>query len=549
MPTLAEVLNDAFLRRHAGTRTYQRGREYFEIGRVKTITRGNESFTAVVVGQHNYEVFIASGRTGLEYECDCPMGHDGDFCKHCVAASLAWMKTPAPKTKPKSAEITLADAARYLTAEPQASVVRMLVEWAEDDDRLRDRLLQFAARRTGPEAAIATARAAFDRAAEWLDDDLDDAIAAFQELLNDGHAAAVVDLCEHAIRTLDRDAEMVHDDGDIMVLIDRLLELHLDACAQVPPDPIQLALRLFHLELDSQTSAFSHTPEDYKDLLGPAGLIAFKKLVEQPHFAGDHRVTAMRESIARATGDVDTLVEIFSKDLANPYRYRQIVETLLNAGRYDDALSWIERSLHRSPTDAAMREFAANEYHRRNDHPKAMKLMWSAYQESLSVQSYETLRQHAEQAGEWPEWRDNAIGLIRRVIAEQKKKGPADHSRLVAIFLHEGKIEEAWREAQLGGCTGHQWFELAQKREKDHPGDAIPIYFRQAEDEIQQTRNGDYTNPVALLIKTAKLMKSIGATAEFERQLAALRAKYKAKRNFIKLLDRTFPVRNSLGRA
>jgi uncharacterized Zn finger protein len=29
---------------------------------------------------------------GLVFSCDCPLGLDGEFCKHCVAAGLAWLE-------------------------------------------------------------------------------------------------------------------------------------------------------------------------------------------------------------------------------------------------------------------------------------------------------------------------------------------------------------------------------------------------------------------------------------------------------------------------
>ena len=142
----------------------------------------------------------------------------------------------------------------------------------------------------------------------------------------------------------------------------------------------------------------------------------------------------------------------------------------------------------------------------------------------------------AAQAADWSEWRDNAIGLVRQRIAAVK--GKSDHSLLVEIFLDDDQTEDAWREAHKGGCAKHHWLALAEAREKDHPGDAAPIYLRQVEAELSRIVNGKYDNPVALLIRAAGVMKRIGASAEFARQLDALRFKYKVKRNFIKLLDK-----------
>ena len=108
---------------------------------------------------------------------------------------------------------------------------------------------------------------------------------------------------------------------------------------------------------------------------------------------------------------------------------------------------------------------------------------------------------------------------------------------MVEIFLYEGKAEDAWREAGLGGCSDSLWLRLAATREKEHPEDAAPIYLRYAEAGVAATSNGRYQDSVKLLAKAAAVMKRMDRSAEFVRRLEALRAKYKIKRNFIKLLE------------
>ena len=105
------------------------------------------------------------------------------------------------------------------------------------------------------------------------------------------------------------------------------------------------------------------------------------------------------------------------------------------------------------------------------------------------------------------------------------------------IFLYEGDEEAAWREAEAGGCSDGLWLRLAQAREKKHPEEAAPIYLRQAEAAILTTRNSRYNDSVRLLAKAAAMMKRLDRSGEFVSQLEALRAKYKIKRNFVKLLE------------
>ena len=541
-----KLLTDSVLRTKAGSRSYQRGHDYYMHGHVEFVKPFRDGIQASVRGQLDYFVTLTAVKGRLDHDCDCPVGRDGDFCKHCVAVGLAWLN--GGTREGKKDQISMVEVAKRLAGESAPALAKMLIDWAADDTLLSQRLLQYAARRAGPKSAIAAARAAFKKAAiprryfeygeasEYAEA-VDNAIDAFEEILADGHAAEVMDLCEEGLRALSTGSEMVEDeDGDLSDLSDRLSELHLDAAEQAKPDPVAFASRLFDLEIDHNIDAFFRTPQTYAEVLGPGGLAAFKLLAASPVYNDHPRINGIRESVARASGDIGGLVAMMSQDLSSAYRYINIVSVCKEAGRFDDLLLWAEKGLKAFPKDFSLREAAANEYHRRNDHEMAMKLVWTSYTDSPGLDQYKNLQQHAKQANDWPEWRDNAIGLVRQRIAAAK--GKSDHSTLVEIFFNDGDKEEAWREAQKGGCASHHWLNLAEAREKDHPGDAAPIYLRQVEEEVSRTTNGDYNNPVALLIRTAGVMKRIGASAEFARQLDTLRVKYKIKRNFIKLLDK-----------
>jgi uncharacterized Zn finger protein len=256
------------------------------------------------------------------------------------------------------------------------------------------------------------------------------------------------------------------------------------------------------------------------------------------------------ESLARASCDVEELAAVMSRDLSHAFDYLRIAEVYREAGRKDDALLWAEKGLKAFPerTDGRLREFAAEEYHRRRRHEDAMRLMWAEFSERPYLHAYKTLERHAKKARSWPKWRDRALAEIRGGIAKAKEEslGRArdrwfaskdDHSELVEIFLYERDTDAAWREAQEGGCSDGLWLQLAAAREKDHPADAAPIYLRQAEAAVTDTRNGRYDDSVELLVKAAAVMKRMDRNAEFVQHLEALRAKYKIKRNFIKLLE------------
>jgi uncharacterized Zn finger protein len=327
---------------------------------------------------------------------------------------------------------------------------------------------------------------------------------------------------------------------------------------------VELARRLFQWELHSDFDVFSGAVTRYTEILGAKGLKVYRKLAEAewekvPARTAKHersewgkyfRITFIMESLARASGDIEQLVGVMSRDLSNAYDYWKIAEVYREARQYDNALLWAEKGLQAFPdrTDPRLREFAAEEYHRRRRHDDALHLIWAEFSERPYLESYKTLERHAKKARAWPEWRERALAEIRLRIAKTKEKtrGQArhrwmqpdqDHSALVEIFLYEGNPEEAWREAEAGGCSDGLWLQVAAVREKEHPEDAAPIYLKQAEADIATTSNGRYEQSVGLLVKAAAVMKRMDRGTEFVRHLEALRVKYKIKRNFIKLVD------------
>ena len=476
-----------------------------------------------------------------------------------------------PKPRRKAKEFTLADAGKILQDEDKETFVRMVLDWAKDDDRLRERLILYAARQSGPDTGATAVRQAFERAvgvsdfvdyyeaSDWARG-VDEAIDSIEELLNNGQAAAVIELYESALQSLLRAIESVDDsDGHFSVLSGRLEDLHYRACLEARPDPADLAKRLLQCELHGDFDVFSGAAERYAKILGTKGMKAYRQLAEAEwakvpsrtagQESGQHfRITRIMESLARASGDLEELVAVMSRDLTSGYRYLQIAEVYGEARLHDKALLWAEKGLKAFPnrTDARLREFAAEEYHRCGRHEEAMKLIWAEFSERPILETYKRLAKHAKKAGAWPEWRERALAEIRTRIAKEKAGSQArprwmhsdnDHSVLVEIFLYEGKTEEAWREAVAGGCSDSLWLQLAAKREKDHPEDAASIYLKYGEAGVAATSNGRYEDAVNLLAKAAAVMKRLDRSREFVRHLEALRAKYKIKRNFMKLVE------------
>lgn len=480
----------------------------------------------------------------------------------------------AAKSPPTA--VTMEDVREHLMSLRTSELVDLIMQQAGEDERLSDSLkMQVAARRSGgPD--LGAFRDALRNAFE-VDIDVPwhgtwdwsrgagKVIDSIQGLLEQGHAQAVIDLCEEALELLDSASGMIDDsDGDLSSLAERIGELHLEACQAASGDPVALGRRLVELELGAQHEAFYGAIDRYELVLGDAGLAAYRDAVEQrwskvrplgpgesdpEQYGRRFRLTHMMERVAELTGSVDDVVAVMARDLSHAHAFLRIGEVLHEAGRFEDALAWAEQGLSALPDrpDPRLREFAADEHHRAGRHDAAMKLIWAAFEDRPGLGTYQRLFEHARVGRvDWTAWSDRALAFLRADIegrsaggGKRAVWGPAvDRSSLVEIFLWRNQVEAAWREAQEGGCGEALWMKLGQLREKDHPEDALPIYKERVQRLVGQKNNRSYEEAVAMLRRVRGVMSRLEPPDDFPAYVAALRAEHRQKRNFMALLDR-----------
>ena len=575
---LKELLNRSTLRRMAGAASFERGEAYFGNRSVGSLLEHEDTISAKVRGTQTYRVKLWSKSSELEYSCTCPVGRDGAFCKHCVAVGLAWLEQgkvadTKGRKRPK-ATLTTDDVRAHLEEQSKKSLVDLLMEHAVGDDRLRQRLLMKAARGAPGRVGLATYRQAIDEAVDvggFVDyrgassyaSGIEEAIDSIEDLMKDGHEAEAIELTEYALESVEDAMGSVDDsDGEMGSILQRLQELHHSACKKAKPNVEELAERLFEWETGTDYDIFYGAAASYADVLGEKGLAIYRRLAERewkkvPTLApgGDDsakygkrfRITHIMETLARASGNVEALVDVMKRDLSLPYHFLKIAETYKEARHHDFALEWAERGVEAFPerTDSRLREFLAEEYHRLKRHDEAMALIWAEFSERPVLEQYRHLKAHADRAGQWSLWREKAIGFLRETMVRKKRDASKsrwawqhhDHSDLVAILLWEKDVDAAWREAKEGGCSNELWLKLAGKREKDHPDEALPVYRSQVEPALNRKNNEAYREVIGLLQKVRKLMIRLGREPEFTRYVESVRAAHKPKRNFIRLLD------------
>ncbi len=578
---LATLINRNALEALAGGTAFQRGEEYFAVGAVGRLrVQGNRVF-AKVEGTETYQVELRNEDGELAGDCSCPRAGDGYFCKHCVAVGLAWLNEhgsaspssdgPGRKSAKAKRRNPWKDIRQYLETQTSESLIEVLLDVAQRDDRLFQSLLLKAERTHGGGNAEKAFRRAIDDAVQtrgfidWREvgtyaGDIDQVADSLSELLQPDSAAMLVGLAEHAIEKIENVMEQVDDsNGEIGGIVRRLGELHLKACTLAKPDPVALAERLFRFEASLPFGLSSFDAATYRAPLGKKGLQRYRDLAEaewqkikprsddKGYDAHRSAITRIMERLAEANGDVDELVAIKAKDLSSSYRYLGIAEILDTAKRHDEALDWAERGLKAFPDRPhdGLRDFLVTAYLKRKRNDEALQLTWIQFEERPGLEPYKKLHEVAGKLGIWPVQRERALALLGQTITKEAtstsrwKPRPStpNYSLRLSIALWEIDLDAAWTAAHQGMCDRSLLITLAGKLEKDRADDAISLYRRVIPAIVEETKNSAYEEGVRLVRRVGDLMKTQKKLSQYGDYLAELRLQFKPKRNFIKLLD------------
>jgi len=571
----------------AGGRYFDRGEVYFLEDRVRALRERKGVLQATVNGTHPYKVRIWAENGQLLATCDCPLGQGDVFCKHVVATGLAWIDSKASQTSlpdheagenehPIQHDISPECIDEWLQQQPPEDLAAIIMNHADQDEEFYDFLKMRVA--TGAEtvntiALRAVIRHTIDvdgfvpyREAYTYSRGVNRIVRQLRELLKSGEQALTMALTEYAIELVERQLEQIDDsDGSLGMVIEDLMVLHLDACHAAKPDPKSLAEKLFDNEVNDPWGFWNDSYERYAGILKEEGKKAFRRLAEEaweelpclkpgekdPNRYGRRwTLTKMVKGFAEKDNDFERVVEVMSKDLSELHDFLAIAEWCREARKYTLAREWAEKGLEAfsDRPDSRLRKFLAEEYVRAKRQDEAVILIWENFADRPILSTYQDLLKYSGKAKQQQHWREKALKWIQddleRIRKEAKRSQSrwswelVDHSLLVEIFLWEKKLADAWKEAQTGGCSDSLWLKLAKERETEYPSDAVPIYQRLVEQEIQKKNNQSYQEAVDMIGHIRKLMLGMGEEEEFRQYLAEIVKQHKRKRNFIGYLAR-----------
>ncbi|MGI8739454.1 MAG: SWIM zinc finger family protein [Gammaproteobacteria bacterium] len=565
---LAELITSDKLSRLAGERAYGRGKAYFEAGAVVDLIDKGTAVLARVEGTDTYRVSLSAEGNLLRYNCTCPVGAEGAFCKHAVAAGLTWLAAHEGQvelTPQVTTEFVLEAIRRYLEAEDKAALVTLLMTQIDSDASLRARLRMRAAARESIDLKVikATIRKAMTvrgfvdyYAMDNLLRRVDPIAEMLSEFLLAGHAEKVVELSGYALqRGFAAYARTDNSDGGLGDRLRDISGLHLDACRKAEIHPKALAKTLFDLQIKDDWGLIEF--DEYAPLMGEQGLEHYRRFVNDawgkvpalsPSDANRESghpyatITHMMEMLARRDQDTDALVAIKARDLSRPYHFFEIAKLCADADRHQEALEWAERGRRAFPDElnVPLAELLVEEYHRHGHHDDAVAVCWDEFMRYPILERYRVVKRSADYIDDWQRWREQALQhLSRRLPAQPQERDqllwmpPHASSVLVEIYLWEGDSEAALCQAKAGGCGEPLWLELAAALKVEHPEDAIEIYRARIDPIVDRKNTRAYDEAAEILGEIQRLMQRIGQAPAFSDYLAAVRPRHKAKRNFM----------------
>ena len=544
----------AALRDAAGPAVFARGEAYHREGRVALLAVEPHEARARVSGSQVYSATLAGAGAAFEGECDCPAFEEYGFCKHLVATALA-VNSASPGELGAIDDVAQRIRAHLTGLSPAALVDRLMAVAEHDEDLWRQLDLEAAIDTADDDTILARLREAIDqatdnddfvdfRAARSWADGLEKILDQIEALIHAGRAALVQIALDDFFKLTEAASVEVDDSsGHVGAALARAADLHLEACAATPPDPLALAAELFEREATCVSDTWTGARERYGEILGPAGRAEFHRLARAAWDAcrrGDDTynrssLRSILDDIAMSDGDLDARIALRVGEVAGAFDYHQVARLCLEAGREAQARSLAEEGVwkYEDQPDESLTLLAADLRRRAGEREAADTLLWALFERAPSSRLWFALR---EGAAERDAALDRATAIVTARIAKENSRWSALPAMLVQLLVDEGRPDQAWAAARVHRLDGGHLERLARTTQESHPTEALGAYAELVEGLIRNAANSSYAEACRHLAQMERLRARLGRDEEQATHLADLALRHKAKRNFIRLL-------------
>jgi hypothetical protein len=358
-------------------------------------------------------------------------------------------------------------------------------------------------------------------------------LAELEAAVEDGPSGELVEVLQRAVGHVVKVIQRADDsDGLIGDLARDLLGLHARACDAGVADPVRLARWMVRFRFADQ-DFFEVDPVRYAGALGEDGLAAYRRAVAEYDGPDSFAVRYACERLAILDGDVEQIVTELGGDLSTPYQFIRVAEAMAELGLDDQVLAWSTRGIAQTRGWQVSQLYdLACAVHTRREQPLEMLALRRAQHEQMpSTSTYRALRAAAEPLGAWPVEHDAARATLQQ----------ADVRAFIDALLGDSETELAWSTATAApqdALGSDLWLRLAESREGDHPADALPVYQRLANEQLERADRRAYRSAAWILKRAQAAAQAADMHDQFREHVARLRDEHRRRPTLIAILNK-----------
>ncbi|MCR4574954.1 MAG: SWIM zinc finger family protein [Lentisphaeria bacterium] len=564
-----EVVTVSNLRSAAGDRSYLRGQEYFEDGAVHFMCCDGEQLTAEVHGTHVYHVRITNNDGFLEGECSCPMGQDGNFCKHLVALGLEYLDMPkATQVEKNKSTFSWKD---FLKKCDKNELIKIILEMSPNNSNVVERY-RMANLPNNSNAKLRELKSKVDelfRLAEDMEEYYDDYYDSYDEDESETEFKEESELMLKVLKELaeQKDFKLLWETttyaigkflgssnaemDSVQVFVYGLADYFIEAVhAQIKPD--DEIFRLFN-EWEKFGENFGYNylskllvnfPAKIRELWAVDALKTWQKYppCKLNDYQSSNRERDYVEHQLLAWADEqqnDSLkLEIMEKKLCYCHDVLDLAKEYRRQGMEDKIIPLLEKGYKAFERDHEITDLLVEELQKAGKNDEALKLAWDEFTKNYTTDiALDRLQKVASKMKCWENYYQKVLDFLKKED-EHPTRRPASffyysdniRQRRVEIMFNHGDQEAAWALAQGADLKEEWWLKLADWRSKTMPDESASCLRRLLEKALQPTGEDAYRHVVNLLKIYRKYLKMVGKETEFTAYCTSLRTEYKRRR-------------------
>lgn len=563
-----KVLSESVIKQLSGEQAFTRGLKLFNQGRVGELNLSNHEIKAHVDGKVAYNVTLHHTAQLFEGSCDCPASDRFDFCKHCVATSLAYYYQT--QSNQEIAETVGGNRiTAYLNTLTKQDLTSALADLIQSNDELIDHWSLRAELASG-QLSPAFVRKRITKTIPYKSSGLwrfkevehyfqqvhDDLSILTEAIVNQAPEAAFK-LCVYAVQRMEKALKNIDDANGYRHPTEQLLTDLFDRVMMARHWSQKSKIsELTNLILDPYFNyGILNLPYAQLETIGDSGFDEICKTIDkawqllelpEERFGEDYAYYARLESMlveqAQDKNDNERELQILERGALHIERCLELVYLCIEYQQIERGEKWLRfseqlkrLSIHEL-YDIETAQIAL--WRAQGDTQNAEQALWARFEESETRSDLDKLLKIVDDDLIWV---DRAIKLLGKRIepTDKQSKTQIRAETLACIYVDHGYLEEARQLHKVFPLRSEVLFYLVDKGEID--AGSIPLIEEAVGQLLQMAYQNVYQEAVSILDR------------HFERCPSSLLDQYQAmvmrvydtprnkrKTNFIKLLKANF---------